>query len=183
MKAIWRQIGSVVLMGSGLLSASVAVSAAEISAVRVWASPDYTRAVFDVSGPLDYRLFQIANPDRIVLDIRGSVAADSLGIVNGKGLMKSVRTGKQGKGDVRVVFDLAGAALPKSFLLPPSDNLGYRLVVDLYPKEKTARAVIKSVAQSNSGKTRNVVVMIDPGHGGEDPGAIGASGSHEKSMR
>lgn len=182
MKAIWRQIGSVVLMGSGLLSASVAVSAAEISAVRVWASPDYTRAVFDVSGPLDYRLFQIANPDRIVLDIRGSVAADSLGIVNGKGLMKSVRTGKQGKGDVRVVFDLAGAALPKSFLLPPSDNLGYRLVVDLYPKEKTARAVIKSVAQSNSGKTRNVVVMIDPGHGGEDPGAIGASGSHEKNI-
>ncbi|QBB70909.1 AMIN domain-containing protein [Pseudolysobacter antarcticus] len=170
------------LMGSGLLSASFAASAAEISAVRVWASPDYTRAVFDVSGPLDYRLFQIANPDRIVLDIRGSVAADSLGIVNGKGLMKSVRTGKQGKGDVRVVFDLAGAALPKSFLLPPADNLGYRLVVDLYPKEKSARAVIKSVAQSNSGKTRNVVVMIDPGHGGEDPGAIGASGSHEKNI-
>lgn len=170
------------LMGSGLLSASFVASAAEISAVRVWASPDYTRAVFDVSGPLDYRLFQIVNPDRIVLDIRGSVAADSLGIVNGKGLMKSVRTGKQGKGDVRVVFDLAGAALPKSFLLPPADNLGYRLVVDLYPKEKSARAVIKSVAQSNSGKTRNVVVMIDPGHGGEDPGAIGASGSHEKNI-
>lgn len=181
MKAMWQRIGSAMLLGGGLLSGSLVVSAAEISAVRVWASPDYTRAVFDVSGPLDYRLFQIANPDRIVLDIHGSVAADSLGIVTGKGLMKSVRTGKQGN-DVRVVFDLAGAAQPKSFLLPPADNLGYRLVVDLYPKQKSAPAVVKSVAQANSGKTRNVVVMIDPGHGGEDPGAIGASGSHEKNI-
>lgn len=182
MKAIWQRIGKVMLLGSGLLSGSFAVCAAEISAVRIWASPDYTRAVFDVSGPVDYRLFQIANPDRIVLDIRGSVPVDSLGIVNGKGLVKSVRTGKQGKGDVRMVFDLLGAAQPKSFLLPPAENVGYRLVVDLYPKQKSALAASKSVAQTNNGRVRNVIVMIDPGHGGEDPGASGASGTHEKSI-
>src|SRR3982750_4140680 len=81
--------------------------AAEIRNLRVWASPDYTRAVFDVSGPIDYKLFELAKPDRIVLDMRASTLAADFDAPAAKGLLKGLRAGKQGKGDARVVFDLA----------------------------------------------------------------------------
>ena len=80
------------------------------------------RAVFEIVGPLDYRLFAIPNPDRIVLDLHATVFAPGFAVPAGKGVLKSVRTGKQGKGDVRVVFDLAGAVQPKSFLQAAGDS-------------------------------------------------------------
>ena len=82
------------------------VRAAEVRNLRVWAGPEYTRAVFDVSGPADYKLFELAKPDRIVLDIHASTLGESFGAPAAKGLLKSIRAGKQGKDDARVVFDL-----------------------------------------------------------------------------
>lgn len=153
--------------------------AAEVKALRVWAGPEYTRAVFDVSGPIDYKLFDLADPDRLVLDLRGSVFTADYGTPTAKGLLKSIRSGKQGAKDLRVVFDLAEGVRPKSFLLPPAEKFGYRLVLDLYPKTKVEP--IKTVAKAvPPGTARNVVITIDAGHGGEDPGSIGAAGSHEK---
>ena len=81
------------------------VRAAEVRNLRVWAGPEYTRAVFDVSGPADYKLFELAKPDRIVLDIHASTLADSFGAPAAKGLLKGIRAGKQGKDDARIVFD------------------------------------------------------------------------------
>lgn len=173
---------SVRLAIAGLLLAASAIGrAAEVQTLHLSAAPDYTRAVFDVSGPLDYRLFEIADPDRIVLDIRASALANGFSAPPGRGLLKSVRTGKQGKGDVRVVFDLVAGVHLKSFLLPPADDVGYRLVVDLYPKSKSKPEVVKS-ANALIDKPRSVVIAIDAGHGGEDPGAIGASGTREKDI-
>ncbi len=130
-----------------LLGVVASARAVDIQALHVSAPADSTRLVFDVSGPLDYKLFEIGNPDRVVLDIRG--AAFSAGFVTpaGKGLLKSLRTGKQGKGDARVVLDLAAAAHPKSFVLPPPDAKGgYKLIVDLYPRSKGQRETVKSAS-------------------------------------
>jgi N-acetylmuramoyl-L-alanine amidase len=106
---------------------------------------------------------------------------ESFSSPTGKGVLKAVRVGKQGKSDVRVVFDLEQGVRPKSFLLPPADKFGYRLVLDLYPASTKATPV-KSVADVSVGKGRDVIVAIDAGHGGDDPGATGASGAHEKTI-
>jgi len=172
-----RLLGAALLLGAG-----ASVRAVDIQALQVSMAADSTRLVFDVSGPLDYKLFEIGNPDRVVLDIRA--AGFSTGFVTpaGKGLLKALRTGKQGKGDARVVLDLATGAHPKSFVLPPPDSKsGYRLIVDLYPKGKNPREAVKSVS-ALAAKPRSVVIAVDPGHGGVDPGATGSSGAHEKDI-
>ncbi|MCX7556852.1 N-acetylmuramoyl-L-alanine amidase [Xanthomonadaceae bacterium JHOS43] len=152
------------------------VQAAEIKALRVWAGPDHTRAVFDVSGPLDYRIFSLDNPHRLVLDINGSSLVQGFSTPEAVGLLGGVRTGKQGERDVRVVFDLTEGVRPKSFLLPPADKLGHRLVIDLHPQNARTASVVRTVQQAVPATERNVVIAIDAGHGGEDPGARGASG-------
>jgi N-acetylmuramoyl-L-alanine amidase len=163
-----------------LLGAAASAQAADIKALRIWEGPDYTRAVFDVSGPLDYKLFELSDPGRIVIDVRDGRIAEGLGAPAAKGMLKAVRIGKQGKNDARIVLDLGAEVRPKSFLLPPAEKLGYRLVVDLYPKQKPAP--VKTVKQVLPGEPRPVVIAIDAGHGGEDPGALGATGSHEKNI-
>ena len=163
------------------LAAFASARAAEIKNLRIWAGPEYTRAVFDVSGPTDYKLFELAKPDRIVLDIHASSFGETFGAPGAKGLLKGIRAGKQGKDDARVVFDLAEGVRPKSFLLAPADKFGYRLVLDLYPATEKPTPV-KSVAEAAPGKPRDVVVAIDAGHGGDDPGATGASGAREKDI-
>ena len=164
-----------------LLLACSAAHAAEVKNLRIWAGSEYTRAVFDVSGPLDYKLFELNKPDRIVLDMRDSALGSAFSAPAAKGLLKSLRAGRQGKGDARVVFDLAEGVRPKSFLLPPADKFGYRLVLDLYPA-KAKPVAVKTVAETAAGKVRNVVVAVDAGHGGDDPGATGSTGTHEKEI-
>jgi len=181
MRGFLRQGLLRLLPGSVLLCALPLANAGDLKSARISVEADYTRVAFEVSGPLDYKLFEIANPDRIVLDIHGANFAEGFSSPVGKGLLKSVRTGVQNKTDARIVFDLAGDVRPKSFLMQPSDGLGYRLVVDLYPKGKAKSAIVKSV-RVEPAKTRDVVVMIDPGHGGDDPGAIGSAGTHEKNI-
>lgn len=160
-----------------VLMAGVGLSqAAEIQALRVWAGPDHTRAVFDVSGPLDYKIFSLENPSRLVLDISASSLGKGFSTPEAAGLLGGVRTGKQGERDVRVVFDLTEGVRPQSFLLPPADKLGHRLVIDLHPKNARATPVVRTVQQAVPATERNVIIAIDAGHGGEDPGARGASG-------
>lgn len=170
-----------VLLAAGLATATA--QAAQVKGLRVWASPDSTRAVFDVSGPLEYKLFELANPDRIVLDIKNTSLDPGVIAPAAKGLLGTVRLGKQGKSDLRVVFDLPQGVRPKSFLLPPADKFGHRLVIDLFPKtNKATREVVKTVEDVVPADGRKVIVAIDAGHGGDDPGAIGASGTHEKTI-
>ena len=163
------------------LLAAGAAHAAEIRKLRVWAGPEYTRAVFDLSGKLDYKLFELDNPDRVVLDLRDSRLAADFNAPAASGLLKGLRAGKHGKNDARVVFDLADGVRPKSFLLPPADKSGYRLVLDLYPADAKPEPV-KRVAAVVPEKARDIVIAIDAGHGGKDPGSIGATGTHEKKI-
>lgn len=164
------------------LAVPVISGATEVKSLRIWEGPEHTRVVFDVSGPLQYKLFELENPDRLVLDIDASRLASGFASPKVDGRLRGVRTGVQNGKDLRVVFDLAEGVKPKSFLLPPADKLGYRLVLDLTPAAVAAKPVARTVEQAVAGKERDIVVAIDAGHGGEDPGARGASGSWEKTI-
>ena len=154
---------------------------AEIRSLQLQTNGDATRAVFDLTGQLDYKLFEIGHPDRIVLDMHGSTFSEQFVAPAGKGVLKSVRIGKQGKADVRVVFDLAGSVRPKSFLIAATEKTPLRLVVELTARGKAGDEAVKS-AQIPAEKARDVVIAIDAGHGGDDPGATGNAGSREKDI-
>lgn len=162
-----------------------AASAAQVKALRVWGGPDSTRVVLDLSAaPTDYKLVQLDHPSRIVLDVEDSSFVDGFQVPAVKGLLKAIRAGKDDAA-ARVVLDLSGGAHPKSFLLKPAGQYGYRLVVDLVPPHaadkpaEVARTVEDDIVH---GKPRPVVIAVDAGHGGEDPGARGADGTLEKNV-
>jgi N-acetylmuramoyl-L-alanine amidase len=165
---------------AALLGVATGCRAAEIRALKLALETDHTRAVFELSAAPDYKLFEIGNPDRIVLDVREASFAQDFAAPSAMGLLKSVRTGRIGKEGVRVVFDLAGAVRPKSFVQSPADGTGYRLIVDLYKRGKGATAVKSAAALA--AKPRDVVIAIDAGHGGVDPGAAGNAGTREKDI-
>jgi len=165
------------------LGAVASAQAAEVRDLRVWASPDSTRVVVDLSGEVGYKLFALSGPDRLVLDLEGASLSSTFRLQDvSKGLLRQVRTGKQGEADLRIVLDLNEAARPKSFLLPPAEGHGHRLVVDLPVSSTSAPAVARTVQQVVPSADRDVIIAIDAGHGGEDPGAIGPGGSREKNI-
>jgi N-acetylmuramoyl-L-alanine amidase len=171
--------GGLLLSLFALLVLSDAALAATVNGIRLWSGPEGTRAVFELSGPVEHRVFALADPDRIVIDLPGTSTAGSLALPEGRGIVSAVRTtGRTGK-DLRVVLELSAAARPKTFLLPPAEQYGHRLVVDLSGVESTPDAR-RVTAAPNRG--RDVVVAIDAGHGGEDPGASGRGGTDEKDV-
>src|SRR4051812_13038551 len=112
--------------------ASAVSAAADVKAARVWAGPEYTRVVFDLSGPAAYKMSQGDVPGSVVLDIAGSSVTGDFSAPGGQGLFKSMSVSKQG-GSARLVATVDPRAKPKSFLLKPAGDYGYRLVLDLYP--------------------------------------------------
>lgn len=156
----------------------------QVQGVRLWAAPDNTRVVLDVSGPAQHRLFTLANPDRLVLDITDAQIDDDLkSRASSGGMVRNVRSGPRNKNDLRLVLDLTGPVKPKSFALKPNDQYGHRLVIDLFSAgsaKKTSPAPVK--AASEPAQLRDLVIAIDAGHGGEDPGARGRKGTREKDV-
>jgi N-acetylmuramoyl-L-alanine amidase len=170
------------LIGScGVLFASLSASAPPVTVrdVRVWAGPDATRLVLDLSGPVDHKLLTLQNPDRIVIDIASArLDSGAHALPESQGFVKQLRVGPQG-GDLRVVIDLAAPAEPRSFSVEPNGNFGYRLVVDLAPAANALPTVVKAVAE---GPGRDLIIAVDAGHGGQDPGSIGRRGTYEKDV-
>lgn len=168
-----------------LLVSSQLFAAAEVKAVRSWIAPDNTRLVFDLSHSVEHKLFALENPDRIVIDIEKTRLATTLGgLDNERSPVERIRH-SQSDGTLRVVLDLKEGVQPRSFLLPPNEQYGYRLVVDLEPQVKTRAEptrVATPATPSNPKQLRDIVIAIDPGHGGEDPGAIGPNRTREKDV-
>lgn len=165
-----------VLFASALASAAAPVIVRD---VRLWAGPDATRLVFDLSAPVEHRVMTLQNPDRVVIDIAGARVDAARELPEGQGFVKQLRVGPQGS-DVRFVIDLASPAAPRSFSVAPAANYGHRLVVDLSAVASSASpAVVKS---ANEAHGRDVIVAIDAGHGGVDPGSIGKAGTREKNV-
>jgi N-acetylmuramoyl-L-alanine amidase len=164
-----------------LLVLGSAAQGATVQNVRTWSGPEGTRVVFELSGPAEHRVFALANPDRVVIDIPNSSAATGLGIAEPKGSVTALRAGPRPGGELRLVLELNQSAKPKTFLLTPNDEYGFRLVVDL-PPAQAAPVVRRAPPQSSTDRGRDVVVVIDAGHGGEDPGASGRGGAREKDV-
>jgi len=154
--------------------------------VRMWPAPDRTRIVFDVNGPLEHTLFVLNNPARVVVDLRDTaLKSDMDGPSDSDKLLQRIRHAPRNNRDLRVVFDLHKPVRPRSFLLKPNKKYGYRLVVDLYGKGDSAKELEKGIKRSaprDPSKFRDLVIAIDAGHGGEDPGTIGRRGTREKNV-
>jgi N-acetylmuramoyl-L-alanine amidase len=187
-----------------LLGGGVAAEAARVSDVRLWSGPEGTRLVLDLSAPVKYEVFALENPDRVVIDLDGAQLALRKGLPPGQGPVQSVRTGPQTGGGLRIVLDLDAPQTITSFAVAPEGDAGHRLVVEMPPAQARAAAPaavtsgaqvlvasaaavareaapVKSVsATATTG--RDVVVAIDAGHGGQDPGAIGRGGTREKDV-
>jgi N-acetylmuramoyl-L-alanine amidase len=175
-------------------------AASDVRSVRLWRAPDNTRLVFDLSGPVQHSVFTLSAPERIVIDVSGAKLAtqfDQLALSNTP--ITGVRSAQRTADDLRVVIDLAAPVTPKSFTLAPNQQYGHRLVVDLFDQESGAAPSLPSSATANTppmpvtptqappkltpvpGGKRDIVIAIDAGHGGEDPGALSpVKGQYEK---
>lgn len=167
-----------------LLPFTAASSTTSILAVRTWAGPEYTRVVFDLTGPLEHTLFTLSDPDRVVIDMRNaSVAQQLLKKAKGQGLVKHVRGAVHDRNDLRVVLDLTGKVRAKSFSVRPDHGAGHRLVIDLQnPSTAKAPTATPTPAKVRPPARGELVIAIDAGHGGADPGAIGPRGTFEKDV-
>jgi N-acetylmuramoyl-L-alanine amidase len=170
--------------GTSLLLLAPGVSAGGTVTVRsVRAAHDgaRTRLVFDLSAPVDHKLFTLEDPERVVIDLRHArlqAEMDDEGLRSG--MLRRIRHGTRNGDDLRVVLDLREKAQPKSFLLPPAQGSMHRLVIDLHSSGEARAPIVAQLSEPRHG--RNLVVAIDPGHGGRDPGAVGRGGTKEKDV-
>lgn len=157
------------------------VWAASVDGVRLWRAPDHTRLVLDLSGPVEHRLFSLQQPSRIVIDISNAEIKSSLADLQlGDTPISNVRHGRRNEDDLRVVLDLQQDVKPRSFALAAHGGKPDRLVIDLYDtKTETVKTVENITEQSEH---RDIIIAIDAGHGGEDPGAIGPGNLYEKDV-
>lgn len=177
------------LMVSALLAtisvvSSVAAAQIDVTGVRAWPAPDHTRLVFEISAPLEYKLFTLDGPERIVIDLKDARLRMSLpkGTV---GFVDKLRSAERNGTDLRIVLDTNKSVKAKTFLLVPNQTYGHRLVVDLYDKSANSSSKVKNsrpVKQLANSGLRDLVIAIDAGHGGEDPGALGRKGTREKDV-
>ncbi|AZM96422.1 MAG: AMIN domain-containing protein [Gammaproteobacteria bacterium] len=212
-----------VLMAAGASS----LQAATVESMRLWAAPDHARLVFDLTAAANANVFSLDNPSRLVIDLDESYLDTDVSTLPLDGsAIDEVRTGVRDGGGLRVVLELNRDISPRHFSLPPNDQYGHRLVVDLeYPGESAVenpidpieamirdqeilaqRANTQAQAQSQGQVVaeevvpptvaptatavqpaqphpqRDIIIAVDAGHGGEDPGAIGPAGTREKDV-
>jgi len=153
--------------------------AAEVRDVRLWTAPDHTRVVFDLDRSIDYEVFRLHAPERVVIDMKHSKINQTAPLALPDPVIKSVRYGEPKKGVLRIVLDVQKKNIAlRSFLLKPMQGKPHRLVIDLIRKESKLATSSKKVIVKKS--QHEIVIAVDAGHGGEDPGAIGRHGLKEK---
>lgn len=150
-----------------------------VDGLRIWRAPDHTRLVLDLSQAVDHKVFPLENPHRLVIDMdntRLNATTSTLDFTSSP--ITSIRSAVRDDKNLRLVLDLKQAVKPRSFSLASNEQYGDRLVVDLYDQNKTTAKTVEDISAGNS--LRDIVVAIDAGHGGEDPGAIGPRNIQEK---
>jgi N-acetylmuramoyl-L-alanine amidase len=187
----------------GLLVSGMA-QALQLNATRLWPSPDYTRVTLESTKPITHKFFMLSNPERLVVDLEGVEPGPALDALVGQlsaadPYISAIRVGVNRPGVMRVVLDLKTTIKPSVFQLQPLEPYGHRLVVDIYPAQAANMpsgqlagqpANTPDVAAAEPARpkpavpqyVRLITVAIDAGHGGEDPGALGANGSREKDI-
>lgn len=165
----------------GLLLMVGARAAITVDSVRLHRAPDHTRIVFDLPEPVEHTLDKLADPDRVVVDLMDADLAFDVSALDYKDSpIENIRVGKH-ENKTRVVFDLSAAVRPRTNLLKPVDPHSWRLVVDLFDSDPKPVKTIEE-PEADSGEPRQMIVAIDPGHGGEDPGALGPGNLLEKNV-
>jgi N-acetylmuramoyl-L-alanine amidase len=196
-----RVVRALIAIGLALLSPVAAGADERIRSLRVWPSQDYTRITIETGAEVRYELTALKNPERLVLDLEN---VDFLSIVDQSAskvladdpYVAALRAGRFKSGAVRLVVDLKGEAKPQVFTLKPIGEYGHRLVIDVYPvvppdplmallqrkeaQEPPAAAAPRPPAGAKPPAPRMLTVVVDAGHGGEDPGARGRRGTYEK---
>lgn len=170
----------VIAMASLTINSAVASNAKTINSidgVRVWPAPENTRIVFDLKNKPDYKYFSLSNPNRLVIDFsktKNNVKLKNLASHDPR--IKLFRTSNtKSKSNIRLVLELTKSYQLSVFPLAPAGQYGNRLVIDLYDKNKPSKVVSKPKVRLG-----DIIIGIDAGHGGEDPGSIGAKGTYEK---
>ncbi|WP_459874523.1 N-acetylmuramoyl-L-alanine amidase [Halomonas shantousis] len=204
------------MTGMMMLLSAVA-GANDVNNVRLWAAPDHSRLVFDLTEPAKANVFTLDNPQRLVIDLDDSrLQIDPESIELDGSAIDAIRTGVRNGTGLRVVLDLKRQVVPRHFALAPNDQYGNRLVVDLeYPGESAiedpidpieakireqeiaagralakaemagvepAETVVNAKTKAQPHPKRDIIIAVDAGHGGEDPGAIGPHGTREKDV-
>jgi len=185
--------------------------ASRIASARLWPAQEYTRVIFESSSPIEHQLVVLRDPDRVVLDLARIVPSRELDelpshVQRSDPYIAAIRIGQPSDGFLRVVVDLKTEVRAQVFALKPVAEYGHRLVVDLYPlapvdplmallqsegydlqsrtPSKMAQAPAEPAKRAAPAKTssRRITIALDPGHGGEDPGAVGRRGTYEKTV-
>jgi len=173
------------ILASAAFALPFSVSAAQIRNARLWRSDEKLRLVFDLSGPVRYKTFTLSAPERLIIDVSGAnLSGDFSELALNGTVIRSIRSGPFGHGDTRIVLDLSNPVLLNSFLLAPQDGQSHRLVLDLVTAKTSpvTTMVPRETPKIGAHPKRDIIVVVDPGHGGKDPGAVGAKGEREKDV-
>lgn len=201
-----KSAGAVLLLGASRVGFA---ARADVVAIRIWPSTTYSRMTLESTAPLKFRQFTLDNPVRVVIDIANlqlnPVLKNVASLVRDDDpRVRSVRTGQFDQNTVRLVVELKQNVTSEIFTLTPVAEFKYRLVLDLYPEHTTRSqhqddpllALLEDYNKGNlaqnqpataalsgkAGKDRPALIVLDPGHGGEDPGAIGKNNTREKDV-
>ncbi|MCG9553846.1 N-acetylmuramoyl-L-alanine amidase [Vibrio sp. Isolate31] len=185
-----RLISALAMMAAAFsILFSSLVSANSLKSLRVWPSPEETRVVIDLKSEADFSYFTLSSPSRLVVDLKNTNLATKLPVVvkDSPVLSKIRKSSPPDKNTYRLVFELKKSSIAELFKLSPTPGgqYGHRLVIDL-PHGAASKAtskpskptVSKNINQVK--RQKDILIVIDPGHGGEDPGSIGPSGKYEK---
>jgi N-acetylmuramoyl-L-alanine amidase len=176
-----------------LLAFYLGASEAQVLSSRIWPARDYTRLTLESREAIQYTIFSIKDPERLVLDLETNDITAALAELNGKvaeddPYVQGLRVARNRPGVIRLVLDLKAEVDPQIFTLPPIADYGHRLVLDIHPLvaidplAQLLQESDRSRPAAKPGVARIATIVIDAGHGGEDPGAIGRRGSREKDI-
>jgi N-acetylmuramoyl-L-alanine amidase len=174
------QISRFCLYVLSALCFTTAQAATTVENIRIWSENGKTRVVLDLSESSQHHIFTLRGPDRVVVDLKdGRLSRSLTTLPKGVGSVRAVRSAVRANGQLRVVLDLNETVRSRTFTAGPNSQYGDRLVIDLQ-RSGNLQAVKRASEEYVPG--RDIVVAIDPGHGGHDPGAIGKARTREKDV-
>ena len=205
MKGFVRQVLATAVIFCCAFSAADSAAASGITSMRIGQGVGSVRIVFDADRKFDYKVFLLNEPKRLVIDTFDvKVSPEIEKYVDKNNLVTKTRLGSVGTDGIRIVFDLQKPAIvKKAFMLAPQSNFGWRFVIDVsiaserefsskvgskyaLSNENSFAGSYSSSSSKSSSKAKTVnkkkIIVLDPGHGGKDPGAIGYSGVYEKNI-
>lgn len=205
MKGLVRQVLATAVIFCCAFSAADSAAASGITSMRIGQGVGSVRIVFDADRKFDYKVFLLNEPKRLVIDTFDvKVSPEIEKYIDKNNLVTKTRLGSVGTDGIRIVFDLQKPAIvKKAFMLAPQSNFGWRFVIDVsiaserefsskvgskyaLSNENSFAGSYSSSSSKSSSKAKTVnkkkIIVLDPGHGGKDPGAIGYSGVYEKNI-